>query len=209
MRILSTSSLFLVAFFLLLALPTGAQTVVEAAFSAEELIIETWWVKALDNKYKWSLFNLNEANYNWDTQATSFVSYAVLGYDAWKGLGPALGYRISGARASLLAGLQYTFYQKDFFITTNFTSEIRDHPFFEFYLLTQYRKKWFKKSAFFGQWQSSINFSEAGHDFSFQRLRLGLDWGLVQLGVALNQVQVGKSADSKLHPGVFARLQFQ
>ncbi|MEO1012206.1 MAG: hypothetical protein AAFX53_12925 [Bacteroidota bacterium] len=185
-----------------------AQTTLETFAGLDEMVIESWFFKPLTSDYAFNIFSLNDVIIDYDTEETAFVSYTVLGYDAWKGLGPVVGSRVFEGRASALAGVQWAKTGEGFFITTNFTTEIRDNPLYEWYLLAQYRFPINDKMGFFSQFQNSLNFNGDGHLFTFQRLRIGLSWDTLQAGLGLNTYQNGEDWDFESDPGFFIRLEF-
>lgn len=185
------------------------QTVIEAASTDENFFLEMWWVKSFDPEYKLTLFNLNTAEYNYDLEESILMSYSVVSYDAFKGFGPAVGTRVLSDRLVALGGLQYNLYNEKFFVTANFTSEFKGNPDFELFSIIQYRPKFGKKIKGFLQGQLSLNFNADMHLLSFQQLRLGTDFGLIQTGLALNQLQSGADWEYDFQPGLFLRLEFQ
>ncbi|MFV1885087.1 MAG: hypothetical protein ACMZ7B_11410 [Balneola sp.] len=184
------------------------QTVFETASTDDNFLIESWWVKPLDPEYKFTLFNLNTAEYNYELEEAILMSYSIISYNAFKGFGPALGTRILPNKLVALGGIQYTFYREKFFVTANFTSEIKDKPDFEFFSIIQYRPKITNKLKGFFQGQFSFNFNSDIHLLSFQQLRLGADLGLAQTGLAVNQFQFGSNWDYDFQPGLFLRFEF-
>ncbi|UOY06503.1 hypothetical protein L0P88_21585 [Muricauda sp. SCSIO 64092] len=185
-----------------------AQTTIETFSDTDGMIIEAWFFKPLTEDYKFTIFSLNDAVIDYDSETAEFVSYTVLGYDAWKGFGPVLGGRVFDGRTSALAGIQWNKAGEGFLITTNITSEVRDAPLYEWYLLTQYRFPLNQKLGFFGQFQNSTNFDGNGHLFSFQRLRVGLSMKTLQFGLGLTTYQFGNDGDFEADPGIFVRLEF-
>lgn len=185
-----------------------AQTTFETFGGTEEMVIEAWFFKGLTDDYKLNVFSLNEVVHDYDSDQNTFLSYTVFGYDVWKGFGPLLGTRIMEGRTSGLAGIQYGKGGERFFITTNLATEIRDDPFFEWYILTQYRFPINDHLSFFGQFQNSTNFNDEAHDFSLQRLRIGLSWQKFQFGLGLNTYQLGADWTFESTPGGFLRLEF-
>ncbi|WP_422083656.1 hypothetical protein [Ulvibacterium sp.] len=185
-----------------------AQTTIETFAGTDELIIEAWFFKPLSRDYKFTIFSLNDAVIEYDTEEAEFVSYTIIGYDVWKGFGPVSGGRVFDGRASALAGIQWANTGERFLITTNITTEIRDAPFYEWYLLAQYRFPLNEKLNFFGQLQNSTNFNSDSHLFTFQRLRVGAGLKKFQFGLGLNTYQFGNGWDFEIDPGVFLRLEF-
>lgn len=194
--------------FLAFAKASFAQTTLEAFTTPDNLTLEGWFFKPLTEDYKLTLFSLNEAILAYDTEETTFVSYNVIGYDVWKGFGPVIGARILEGRGSALAGIQWAKASKKFLITANLTTEIRDNPFYELYFLAQYKFPINDKIGFFSQLQNSTNFTDNGHDFSFQRLRAGISWKTYQVGAGLNTFQYGEDFDFEIDPGIFIRVEF-
>lgn len=194
---------------ILLNLQSKAQTVVETAVTDDNLIFETWLAKPFDKAYKFVLFNLNTAEYNFHTEETNFMSYTIVSYDWKKGFGPALGTRLLKDRAVGLGGVQYTFHSEKFFITANFTSEIKSNPDFELFSIVQYRPNLSEKIKGVFQGQFSFNINTEEHLFSFQQLRLGTDLEPVQAGFGLNQFQFGPDWEYDIQPGLFFRLEFK
>ncbi|MBP2831094.1 hypothetical protein J8281_02740 [Aquimarina sp. U1-2] len=185
-----------------------AQTTLEAFTTADNLTLEGWFFKPLNEDYKLTLFSLNEAIVEYNTEETTFVSYNVIGHNVWKGFGPVVGARILEGRGSALAGIQWAKASEKFLITTNFTTEVRDNPFYELYILAQYKFPIDEKISFFSQLQNSTNFNNDRHDFSFQRLRVGISWKKYQVGAGLNTFQFGDDWDFEIDPGIFVRVEF-
>ncbi len=202
----------IIVFILLLVVTSfqiKAQTVLESTVTNEAFIMETWWTKSIDKEYKFVLFNLNTAEYNFDLKEIIFMSYSILNMDLFKGFGLVVGTRILKDRVVGLGGLQYTYFREEIFITTNFTSEFRENPDFEFFSLIQYKPQITEKIKGFIQGQFSFNFNSDTHIFSFQQLRLGADLGLIQTGLAINQFQFEQDWLYNIQPGFFLRLEFK
>ena len=201
-------SLILFGILLVMYKVSSAQTTIETFAGTDEMVVETWFFKPITEDYKFSIFSLNDVVVDYETEDSEFVSYTVLGYDVWKGFGPVVGGRIFDGRASALAGVQWAKAGEQFFITTNVTTELRDNPFYEFYLLAQYRFPINETLDFFSQFQNSTNFNSDSHDLSFQRARVGLSWNKFQFGIGLNTYQFGENWDFESDPGFFLRLDF-
>ena len=202
----------IIVFILLLVVTSfqiKAQTVLESTVTDETFIMETWWTKSIDKEYKFVLFNLNTAEYNFNLKEATFMSYSILNIDLFKGFGPVVGTRVLKDRVVGLGGFQYTHFREGIFITANFTSELRGNPDFELFSLIQYRPQITEKIKGFTQGQISFNFNSQSHIFSFQQLRLGVDLGLIQTGFALNQFQFGQDWLYNIQPGFFLRLEFK
>ncbi|MEL7119750.1 MAG: hypothetical protein AAFO07_09925 [Bacteroidota bacterium] len=207
---LNQKTAFIFSFLLITFTQVGnTQTVLESSLTDDRFTVETWWTKPIDKQYKFVLFNLNTAEYLFDLDQSQFMSYSVLNIDVWKGLGPVIGTRILQDKVAGLVGIQYTFFSQTVFITTNFTTETKSNPDFEFYTLAQYRPKLSRLLNGFIQTQLSFNFNANQHLFSFQQIRLGPDFKTYQFGLAINQFQLGSNWENEVHPGIFFRLEFQ
>ena len=126
----------IIVFILLLVVTSfqiKAQTVLESTVTDETFIMETWWTKSIDKEYKFVLFNLNTAEYNFNLKEATFMSYSILNIDLFKGFGPVVGTRVLKDRVVGLGGFQYTHFREGIFITANFTSELRGNPDFELF----------------------------------------------------------------------------
>ncbi|MGD1840987.1 MAG: hypothetical protein ACFB0B_08845 [Thermonemataceae bacterium] len=201
-------SLFLFGILWLLTQMGYSQTTLETFAATEEMVVESWFFKPLTDDYKFSIFSLNDVVVDYETEGSEFVSYTILGYDVWKGFGPVVGGRIFDGRASALAGIQWVKAGEQLLISTNITTELRDNPFYEFYLLAQYRFPISKKLNFFSQFQNSTNFNNDAHSLSFQRTRVGLSLQKLQFGLGINTYQFGEEGDFESDPGLFVRLEF-
>ena len=186
-----------------------AQTTLETFFATEEMTVESWFFRPLTKDYKLGIFSLNDATIDYQSEEANFVSYTVVGYDIWKGFGPVLGSRFFSSRASAMAGLQWSKSNENLLIVSNFTTEIRNEPYYELFLLTQYRIPLNNHIGLFSQFQTSTNFNSKIHDFSFQRLRIGLDWNIYQFGLGSNTYQLGKDRNFESDFGFFIRLEFK
>ena len=200
---------FFLLFPIVFSFQLQAQTVLESTATNETFIMETWWTKPIDKEYKFVLFNLNTAEYKFDLEEATFMSYSILNVDLFKGFGPVAGTRVLKDRVVGLGGIQYTYFREKVFITANFTSELKKNPDFEFFSLAQYRPEITEKTKGFIQGQFSFNFNSQAHIFSFQQLRLGVDLGLIQTGFALNQFQFERDWLYNIQPGLFLRLEFK
>jgi hypothetical protein len=106
MKIFSTLKLLAIALtFTLSSYKSHAQFVVEPFVSTDEFIMETWFFKTIDESKRFSIFSLNEAKYNFESEDTSLLSYGLVGFDWLKGFGPVTGWRINNYNAAALAGL--------------------------------------------------------------------------------------------------------
>ena len=114
-----------------------AQFVLEPFVSTDELILESWYFNTIDENKRLSIFNLNEAKYDFDSESSSVLSYGILGYDLGKGFGPMTGWRVTSYSAAALLGLQYGHYRENFLAFFTVNSEVKDDPNFEFYSLLQ------------------------------------------------------------------------
>ncbi|MEO1022885.1 MAG: hypothetical protein AAFW89_10090 [Bacteroidota bacterium] len=184
-----------------------AQFVIEPFVASEQTVVETWAFKTIDPNKQFNVFNLNEAAYDHDRETTSLFSYTVFGVDIKKGFGPALGWRFTPGYAAFLGGLQYSIYTKSVLVTLNLTSEFKKNPNIEGYALAQYRFQLSEQLGFFSQLQWSTNVADGNHDFSFQRIRVGLDLAPFQFGLGINQNQFGTNLDNEVFPGLFTRIE--
>lgn len=189
---------------------TYAQNNIEILTTPEALEVEASIFKPLDSAYKFSVFNLNQADYNYNTKQTTFMTYAIVSYDAYKGFGPTVGARLIRNeflnKAVALGGVQYTMANEKFFMTTVFTSEFRSKPDFEFFVTTQYMPKLTEKFVGYFEFQTSFNFNTSAHLFSFQKFRLGGYFKKFQAGFSLDNYQFGKNWEFDFQPGVFLQL---
>lgn len=184
-----------------------AQFVAEPFVSSDEFILETWYFNTIDKNKRFSIFSLNEAKYNFDTEDTALLSYGLVGFDWIKGFGPVTGWRINNYGAAALAGLQYGYYRKNFLAYTTLNSELKSNPNYEFYALIQYRPQLSEKLKGFSQLQISNNFNSDDHVFSMYRLRVGLDLGKFQTGIGLESTFNGSDWNSNIAPGLFFRME--
>ena len=202
-----TKSILLSVLGLVISQQSFSQYVLEPFVSDDNMILESWYYNTITESKRLSLFNLNEVNYNYDTESSSLLSYGVLGYDLAKGFGPIVGWRLSALSSATLAGVQYGLYRENFFAFFYLNSELKNNPNFEFYTITQYRPQITDRFKGFGQLQISKNFNEDMHTYSLYRLRLGADLGKIQTGVGVDQTFAGGDWESNIAPGVFLRLE--
>jgi hypothetical protein len=184
-----------------------AQFVLEPFVSPDEFILESWYFNTIDENKRFSIFNLNEAKYNFESESSSAFSYGILGYDLVGGFGPLIGWRVSSASAAALTGVQYGLYRKNFLAYFTFNVELKNDPNIELYSLLQCRPQLSPKLKGFSQFQISKNFTTDDHTFSLYRLRLGIDLGKIQTGLGLEQTMVGSEWDYNIAPGAFVRLE--
>ncbi len=191
----------------LLALQSSAQFVVEPFVSGDKFILESWYFNTVDEAHRLSIFTLNEASYDYNTENTSILSYGVVGYDLKGGFGPVGGWRMSQQGSAAIAGVQYGKYGENFLLYSNVNAELKDDPSFEFYVLAQFRPQITDKFKAFSQLQVSMNFTQDDHAYSLYRLRLGADLGKIQTGFGLEQTAAGPNWAYNATPGVFLRME--
>jgi hypothetical protein len=184
-----------------------AQFVAEPFVNDDDFILETWYFNTIDEGKRFSIFNLNEAKYSFETEASSLLSYGLVGYDWVKGFGPVVGWRINPYAAAALAGIQYGYYREHFLAYATLNTELKIDPNFEFYTLLQYRPQLTEKLKAFSQLQISKNFNSDNHTFSLYRLRLGLDLKKFQTGLGLEQTFAGADWGHSIAPGLFFRME--
>ncbi len=184
-----------------------AQFVLEPFVSNDDFILESWYFKTIDESKRFSVFALNEAKFNFDTDQSTVLSYGLVGFD-WKGgFGPVTGWRASENGTAALAGFQYGVYRENFLAYMTVNREVKSDPNYEFYSLIQYRKPINEKLKGFSQLQISKNFQDNNHTFSLYRLRLGLDLGKFQTGIGIEQNMIGEGWDHKINAGLFVRME--
>ena len=193
--------------FFFISQQSQAQFILEPFVGNDDFILESWYYNSINESKSLSIFSLNEARHNFETESNSFLSYGVLGYDWKKGFGPIIGWRISPYSAAALAGFQYGIYRENFFIILNLNSELKKDPNLEMYSIIQYRKPITEKFKAFSQLQISKNFTVDNHSFSLYRFRLGADLGKIQTGIGLEQTMSGKNWSYDIQPGFFVRLE--
>lgn len=187
-----------------------AQNNLEILTTPEAIEVEASIFKPLDKFYKFTLFNLNQADYDYKTRKTSFMTYAIVSYDMYKGFGPTIGARFLRNefidKAVALGGIQYTMAKRNFFIASVFTTEFISKPDYEFFITAQYNPKLNERLTGYFEFQTSFNFNAQAHLFSFQKFRLGLDFKKYQAGFSLDNYQFGKDWEYDFQPGVFVQL---
>ena len=206
-RVISSS---IVVILLFLFQRINAQNNIEVLSTPEAIEVEASTFKPLDDAYKFTIFSLNQADYDYKSKKTSFMTYSILSYDLYKGFGPTVGARFLRNefvdKAVLLGGLQYTKYFENFFIASVFTAEFTKKPDFEFFITTQYNPKITEKFTGYFEFQSSFNFNNEAHLFSFQKFRIGVDLKKFQTGISLDNYQFGEGWEYDFQPGMFVQL---
>jgi hypothetical protein len=168
------------------------------------------WFKDLDKKAKWSLFNTTFFTVDYNNRANNvYEIYQVATYNLTKNWGLAGGGRFSGGAFAPQMAISYQILTKDVYF--NIFPGVQYMPLtqtmgYSVFGLFFYQPKISEKWKMFNQILFEPLFTNKGHLFSYQQIRVGLnykDW--VQFGLGANLEQMGTEFKSNHNLGIFIR----
>lgn len=83
--------------------------------------------------------------------------------------------------------------------------DFREKESHELFVLLEYRPQIYAGLKLYARAQAMTNHGSAGHNRSYQRLRLGFDKGSWQFGASLNVEEYGPKPEAILNTGIFIR----
>ncbi|MBT3814144.1 hypothetical protein HOE37_02110 [Candidatus Woesearchaeota archaeon] len=105
-------------------------------------------------------------------------------------------------------GVQYFSKWNDFSLFALGTVNVDENPTGEIITLMQYTPKLSDALKLITQIETVTNFGELGHNFSVERLRLGLGVGDYQFGAAGDLIQIGDDGELGYNVGGFFKKEF-
>lgn len=191
-----------------------AQMPVQLFAGDKSIEYQFMWLKNLDTKQKFSLFNLSYFNVDYKKQANNtYEIYQVGTYNFTKNIGIAGGGRFFNNQFTPLVALSYQGMARDFYITAfpSVQYALADKTiYYSLFGLAVYNPALNKTWGIYSQILFEPLFKKREHVFSYQQLRIGLDFKKqFQFGLASNLTQSGKSFIYGGNYGVFVRKDLQ
>lgn len=191
----------------------AAQVPVEVFAGHKQLQHEFFFFKDLDQEQNWNLFSMARfgVDYENDKFNTAFIS-SQLTYnldDAWGVSGGGI-FADTDFAPILAISYVYSNEKDDFFLNVFPTWIMKENAEYEMFGMVFYTPKLRDKLNLFSQliFGTTLDHRLREHVFSYQQLRLGVDWaGFAQLGFAMDQNVLGggESISYSNNLGVFIR----
>ena len=182
---------------------------IELMPGTERIFADLQWLKTFDEERKWSLFSRTRATVDYEDN-TNVFSGAYLNYTSSSGLGASMVGRIASSGAGSDMGIHYFKASSDFLLfalaSTSLSSEFGFSMVFHCSLHSSAKER---MEIIYELVELFSSFNKAGHTFSVQRIRLGIDKQGYQFGFALNLTGLGQEyVLTDTNPGIFVRKQF-
>ena len=197
---------------LLLLMLSSASWAVGQSFEfmpgTERIFIDAQWLKAFDADRHWTLFSRSRATVDYD-QNTDLFTGAYLNYTTSAGVGGTLLGRISSLGAGLDGGVHFFKARERLLLYALVSVQLKSEFAYSWFSILRFLPPLNDRWKLYTSLELFSNFNTAGHAFSVQRIRAGVDREGWQFGLALNLSGVG--ADYILvntNPGLFIRKEF-
>ncbi len=165
------------------------------------------WLKPLDDSFKWSLFSRTRATVDYENN-TNLFSGAYLNYTTRSGLGASIVGRISSTASGIDGGF-HIFKSKENWMLFGLASiGLKSELNYSWFSIFRYTPSLNEKWRFYSSLELFSSFNRSGHVFSVQRIRIGLDRGGFQFGLANNLSHAGKGGIRDNNFGGFVRKVF-
>lgn len=171
------------------------------------------WFKDFDTQAKVSFFNFTSFAIDYDDQnQNAYEIYQVAIYNLTKQWGFAGGGRYTGDEFYPLVAVSFQTQTKDLYLnvfpSVQYFMNLREFGYSLFGLLF-YQPKINETWKVFTQLTFEPLYGAEGHIYSYQQLRLGLEYkNLIQFGIGANWEQFGRSFALSQNYGLFVRKEF-
>lgn len=202
--------IYLVTFLTLGILQSNAQMPVQVFGGDKSIEYQFMWLKALDQKQKVSLFNFSYFNVDYKSKSNnSYEIYQVATYNITKNIGISGGGRFFNNEFTPLLAVSYQAALKDFYISAfpSVQYSLSEKELnYSLFCIAVYNPSFNKTWGMYNQVFFEPLFNKNQHIFSYQQLRMGLDYKKkFQFGLGANLTQVGKKLDFRGNYGLFVR----
>lgn len=191
-----------------------AQMPVQLFAGDKSIEYQMMWLKNVDAKQKFSLFNFTYFNIDYKTQRNNtYEIYQVGTYSLTKNIGIAGGGRFFNSQFTPLLAVSYQAAIKDFYISAFPSvqySLTEKKTYYSLFCIAIYNPAINKTWGLYNQLFFEPMFDSRHHVFSYQQIRVGLDYKKkFQFGIGANMTQAGKSLNYIGNYGLFVRKDLQ
>lgn len=169
-----------------------------------------FWDNAVDKKGKLNFFNLTFFTLDYEeSSGNSYEIYQVATYNFTKNWGIASGGRFTDGQFLPQVAVSFQVETKDLYFNIFPTIQyltVKEHMGYSLFGLLIYTPKISNTLKLFHQLVFEPLFDSSGHIYSYQQLRIGLEYkDLFQFGLGLNLEQTGNRLDTISNYGLFIR----
>ena len=173
----------------------------------ERFFGDVQWLKPLSEDYRWTVFSRTRVTVDYEGN-TDLFSGAYFNYTTPSGFGGTILGRISSNDSGSDIGIHYTKSNDRLTIFALPFINLNDELLYGWFSIVRYKPPLGESLSLYTSLELFSTLNDLGHNFSVQRMRLGLQQGKYQWGFALNVSEVGRDFDSQANPGVFVRREF-
>ena len=180
----------------------------ELMAGSERVFTDVQWLEFFNREMDWNLFSRARSIVDYENNTNQFMG-AYLNYTTPSGFGGTMVGRIASAGSGLDTGVHYFKARESFMMYALASLTLVQGPGISWFSITRFTPKIDDKWKLYSSFELFSSFDYKQHQFSTQRLRLGLDNLGNQFGIAVNISETGKEiAHSDTNPGFFIRKQF-
>lgn len=174
----------------------------------ERIFVDVQWLEFLNEEMDWSLFSRTRSTVDYENNTNLFTG-AYLNYTTVSGFGGTVVGRVASAGSGLDTGVHYFKARKNFMTYALASLTLIQKPGINWFSITRFTPTIIEAWKLYSSIELFSSFDYKQHQFSTQRLRLGLDSQGFQFGIAINISETGKDVvHSDTNPGIFIRKQF-
>ena len=173
----------------------------------ERLFVDVQWLKQFEDP-RWSLFSRSRATDDYQS-STSLFTGGYLNYTSSKGIGGTLVGRISSMGSGLDVGAHFFKGNTKLMIYALASIELSNDMSYSWFSILRYYPQLSKNWKLYSSLELFSNFVSGAHVASVQRVRIGVDRGGFQFGLALNLSGFNENySQTDENPGIFLRKDF-
>lgn len=181
---------------------------VEIMVGTENLFTDVQWLKNFEANQKVSVFSRSRATDDYQNHVYLFTG-AYLNYTTANGFGGTLVGRMASSGSGADAGIHFFKVNRTLMVYALASVTAVNGSGASWFSITRFTPGLSQSLNGYFSLELFSNFSFQEHQFSTQRLRAGLEKGMVQFGLALNISQAGSSfISTETNPGIFLRTVF-
>ncbi len=181
---------------------------IELMAGSERVFTDVQWLEFLNREMDWSLFSRARSTVDYENNTNLFTG-AYLNYTTPSGFGGTVVGRIASAGSGVDTGVHYFKAGESFMMYALASLTLVQGPGTSWFSITRFTPKIDDKWKLYSSLELFSSFDYEQHQFSTQRLRMGLDNRGYQFGLAVNISETGKEVvHSDTNPGFFIRKQF-
>lgn len=174
----------------------------------ERIFVDVQWLEFFNGEMDWSLFSRTRSTVDYENDTNLFTG-AYLNYTTVSGFGGTVVGRVASAGSGLDIGVHYFKTRKSFMTYALASLTLIQGSGINWFSITRFTPTIIEAWKLYTSIELFSSFDYEQHQFSTQRLRLGLDSQSLQFGIAVNISETGKDVvHSDTNPGIFIRKQF-